>query len=126
MATPLGLETLTTLSATEPLFANDEDRAQAVGRFRRIVGYFEPLEKPSTRYGDDPVPRHKDLVHASINRPTIREAPRPSLCHRPHSPPLGAGDYVQVILRDMEDGVVREDGSTQLGDMLSVALQMKG
>lgn len=52
MATPLGLETLTTLSATEPLFANDEERAQAVGRFRRIVGYFEPLEKPSTRYGD--------------------------------------------------------------------------
>lgn len=52
MATPLGLETLTTLSATEPLFANDEDRAKAVARFRRIVGYFEPLEKPSTRYGD--------------------------------------------------------------------------
>lgn len=36
----------------EPFFANDEERAQAVGRFRRIVGHLESLEKPSTRYGD--------------------------------------------------------------------------
>lgn len=52
MAAPLGLEALTNLSAAEPPFANDEDRAQAVGRFRRIVGHLESLEKPSTRYGD--------------------------------------------------------------------------
>lgn len=38
----------------------------------------------------------------------------------------GAGEYIHVLLRDMEDGVVREDGSTQLGDLLSIALQMKG
>lgn len=36
----------------EPFFANGEERAQAVGRLRRIVGYFEPLEKPFARYGD--------------------------------------------------------------------------
>jgi hypothetical protein len=36
-----------------------------------------------------------------------------------------AGEYIQVLLRDMEDGVVREDGSTQLGDLVSMALGMK-
>lgn len=35
----------------------------------------------------------------------------------------GAGEYIKVILRDMEDGVVREDGSTQLGALVNVALQ---
>ena len=38
----------------------------------------------------------------------------------------GAGDYIQVILRDMEEGVVRGDGLTQLGDMLRIGLQMRG
>ena len=39
----------------------------------------------------------------------------------------GAAGYIEDILRDMEDGRrVREDGSTQLGLMLSVALQMRG
>ncbi|KAK4194664.1 hypothetical protein QBC40DRAFT_290317 [Triangularia verruculosa] len=38
----------------------------------------------------------------------------------------GAGAYIEILLRDMEAGVVREDGSTQLGDLLSIALQMKG
>lgn len=37
----------------------------------------------------------------------------------------GAGEYINVILRDMEDGVVREDGSTQLGALVNVALQIK-
>ncbi|KAK3366411.1 hypothetical protein B0H63DRAFT_424236, partial [Podospora didyma] len=32
----------------------------------------------------------------------------------------GAGDYIRVILRDMEDGVVREDGSTQLGVLVNL------
>ncbi|KAK0655416.1 hypothetical protein B0T16DRAFT_396876 [Cercophora newfieldiana] len=36
----------------------------------------------------------------------------------------GAGEYINVILRDMEDGVVREDGSTQLGALVNLALQM--
>lgn len=31
MAAPLGLEALANLSAAEPPFANDEDRAHAVG-----------------------------------------------------------------------------------------------
>lgn len=34
----------------------------------------------------------------------------------------GAGDYIDKILRDMEDGIVREDGSTQLGVLVNLAL----
>ncbi|KAK0703046.1 hypothetical protein B0T26DRAFT_744173 [Lasiosphaeria miniovina] len=36
----------------------------------------------------------------------------------------GAGDYIKVILRDMEDGVVREGWSTQLGALVNAALQI--
>lgn len=63
MATPLGLDALTTLSAADPPFANDDDRAQAVGRFRRIVGHFEALEieKPASP------PQHGD----GYNRPAL-------------------------------------------------------
>lgn len=64
-------------------------------------------------------------THPSIDPPSERLlALHSAIGHILHL--SGAGDYIQVILRDMEDGVVREDGSTQLGDMLSVALQMKG
>jgi len=34
----------------------------------------------------------------------------------------GAADYINAILSDMEDGVVREDGSTQLGALVNAAL----
>ena len=37
----------------------------------------------------------------------------------------GAGEYINVILKDMEDGAVQEDGSTQLGALVNVALQIK-
>lgn len=38
-------------AAAQPSFANVQERAQAVGRFRRIVEYFEAAEPPaSTRY----------------------------------------------------------------------------
>lgn len=36
----------------------------------------------------------------------------------------GAGEYINAILRDMEDGMVREDGSTQLGALVNAALQI--
>lgn len=36
-----------------------------------------------------------------------------------------AGEYINTILRDMEDGtLVQEDGSTQLGALVNVALQI--
>ncbi|KAK3366603.1 hypothetical protein B0T24DRAFT_366219 [Lasiosphaeria ovina] len=37
-------------SAAQPLFANAQERTQAVGRFRRIVNYFEAAEQPAPRY----------------------------------------------------------------------------
>ncbi|KAK4201575.1 hypothetical protein QBC40DRAFT_305880 [Triangularia verruculosa] len=38
----------------------------------------------------------------------------------------GAGNYISVILRDMEAGEVRADGSTQLGAIVNAALVIKG
>jgi len=46
------LEGLIDISVAEPLFANEQERTQAVGRFRRIVDYFEAAEQPAPRYGD--------------------------------------------------------------------------
>jgi hypothetical protein len=46
------LEGLIDFSASEPLFANEQERAQAVGRFRRIVDHFEAVEQTASRYGD--------------------------------------------------------------------------
>ncbi|KAK0743905.1 hypothetical protein B0T18DRAFT_448480 [Schizothecium vesticola] len=46
------LEGLIDFSAAEPFFANEEERAKAVGRFRRIVDHFEALERPTSRYRD--------------------------------------------------------------------------
>ena len=64
-------------------------------------------------------------THPSIDPPSERLlALHSAIGHILHL--SGAGDYIQAILRDMEDGIVREDGSTQLGDLLSIALQMRG
>lgn len=64
-------------------------------------------------------------THPSIDPPSERLlALHSAIGHILHL--SGAGEYIHVLLRDMEDGVVREDGSTQLGDLLSIALQMKG
>ncbi|KAK4174641.1 hypothetical protein QBC36DRAFT_312770 [Triangularia setosa] len=38
----------------------------------------------------------------------------------------GAEGYIDCILENMDHGVVREDGSTQLGALASVALQIRG
>jgi hypothetical protein len=35
----------------------------------------------------------------------------------------GAGEYIDRILRDMEEGIVRADGSTQLHLMVQLAVQ---
>jgi len=37
----------------------------------------------------------------------------------------GAGDYINKILEDMEDGMVREDGSTELGVLVNLALKVQ-
>ncbi|KAH6635818.1 hypothetical protein F5144DRAFT_591152 [Chaetomium tenue] len=65
------------------------------------------------------------LTHPSIDPPSERLlALHSAIGHILHL--SGAGDYIHVLLQDMEDGVVREDGSTPLGDLLNVALQMRG
>src|ERR1051325_11396394 len=44
------LEGLIDFSATEPVFANEQERAQAIGRFRRILDHFEAAEPPAPRH----------------------------------------------------------------------------
>jgi hypothetical protein len=38
-------------AAANPLFADEQQRAQAFGRFRRIVNYFEDAQQPAPRRG---------------------------------------------------------------------------
>ena len=38
---------------------------------------------------------------------------------------LSAGEYINVILRNMQNGVVREDGSTQLGALVNFTLRIR-
>lgn len=37
----------------------------------------------------------------------------------------GAGNYISNILRDLEDGIVRSDGSTELGVLVDLALKVQ-
>lgn len=46
------LEGLIDFSTADLLFANEQQRAQAVSRFRRIVNYFEAAEKQGSSYDD--------------------------------------------------------------------------
>ena len=38
----------------------------------------------------------------------------------------GAGEYIDKVLRDMEDSVARSDGTTELGSMISLRLHQRG
>ncbi|KAK0657948.1 hypothetical protein B0T16DRAFT_402788 [Cercophora newfieldiana] len=65
------------------------------------------------------------FTHPSIDPPSERLlALHSAIGHILHL--SGAGDYVQAILNDMETGVVQQDGSTQLGLLVNLALQMRG
>jgi hypothetical protein len=71
-------------------------------------------------------PIHRTLFsHASIDPPSKRLLELHSaIGHVLHL--SGAGGYIDEILRDMRDGTaVREDGSTQLGALVNVALQIR-
>ena len=48
----LSLEDMIDFSEAGPIFENSQQRAQAVGRFHRIVAHFEDTEPASSRYGD--------------------------------------------------------------------------
>ncbi|KAK4182728.1 hypothetical protein QBC35DRAFT_509405 [Podospora australis] len=63
------------------------------------------------------------FLHPSIDPPLRRLLELHSaISHVLHL--SGASEYINMILRNMEDGVVREDGSTQLGAMVNVALRI--
>ena len=64
------------------------------------------------------------FMHPSVDPPSERLlALHSAIGHILHL--SGAGDYIQAILDDMEKGVVREDGSTQLGVLVNLALRMR-
>lgn len=64
------------------------------------------------------------LVHPTIDPPSERLLALH--CAIAHILRLsGAGDYINKILRDREDGIVRQDGSTPLGILVNLALQAR-
>ncbi|KAK3366604.1 hypothetical protein B0T24DRAFT_633337 [Lasiosphaeria ovina] len=66
------------------------------------------------------------FIHPSIDPPSERLlALHSAIGHILHL--SAAGDYIEHILRDMEDvQVAREDGKTQLGVLVSLALRTRG
>ncbi|KAK0654984.1 hypothetical protein B0T16DRAFT_450731 [Cercophora newfieldiana] len=65
--------------------------------------------------------RRTFFEHPSIDPPSERLlALHSAIGHVLHL--SGAGEYIDRILRDLEDGMVREDGSTQLGPLVNLAL----
>lgn len=74
---------------------------------------------------EDHLPVTRTLFqHPTIDPPSERLlALHRAIAHILHL--SGAGDYIDKILRDMEDGVVREDGSTELGVLVDLALKVR-
>ena len=65
------------------------------------------------------------FTHATIDHPSQRLLTlHCAIAHILHL--SGAGDYIEKILRDMELGFVCEDGSTQLGLMVQLAMSVHG
>ncbi|OAX83209.1 hypothetical protein ACJ72_02426 [Emergomyces africanus] len=107
--------------------------------YRRLFGefeiYFEPIEGAYNRYTIKSAERNPILRDRSL--PVTRTLSlSPSCTIDPPSSRLlkvhraialilqfsGAGEYIENILRDMEDPQVKEDGSTHLGRLLSLRL----
>jgi len=64
------------------------------------------------------------FTHLTIDPPSRRLlALHYAIAHILHL--SGAGDYIDRILRDMEDGIVRGDGSTELGVIVDLALRVQ-
>ncbi|EDN11043.1 predicted protein [Histoplasma mississippiense (nom. inval.)] len=107
--------------------------------YHRLLGefeiYFEPIEGAYNRYmikstERDPILRDRLLpVTRTLSLSPSRTIDPPSSrllkVHRAIALILklsGAGEYIENILRDMEDVKVKEDGSTNLGRLLSLRL----
>ena len=108
------------------------DVHQAFGKFKDFLRAYD-RRSPHTyrigtfrswRAGQFPITR-TFFAHPSIDPPSERLlALHSAISHILHL--SDARWYIDQVLRNMEDGIVREDGSTQLGLMLRVALQMRG
>jgi len=104
--------------------------------FGNLKIYFKhlPEDAPSTYYIGtfrapflvEPIPLTRTLfTHPTIDPPSQRLLTlHYAIAHILHI--SGAGDYIDEILRDMELGFVCEDGSTQLGLMVQLALGVHG
>nr|KMM67747.1 hypothetical protein CPAG_04080 [Coccidioides posadasii RMSCC 3488] len=107
--------------------------------YHRLLGefeiYFEPIEGVHNRYiirstERDPILRDRLLpitrtLTLSPSRTIEPPSPRLLKVHRAIALILklsDAGEYIENILRDMEDVKVEEDGSTNLGRLLSLRL----
>jgi hypothetical protein len=68
--------------------------------------------------------RRTFFEHPSIDPPSERLlALHSAIGHVLHF--SGAGEYIDRILEDLEDGMVREDGSTRLGPLVNLALGVR-
>jgi hypothetical protein len=102
--------------------------------FRQYDIFFEPVpDSPPHTYRistflppglEDSLPTTKTLfAHPTTDPPSERLlALHCAVAHILHL--SDAGDYINKILRDMEDGVVRGDGSTELGVLVDLALKV--
>ncbi|KAK5660689.1 hypothetical protein OQA88_12053 [Cercophora sp. LCS_1] len=105
---------------------------KSFGQYEIFFEHLPDADAPSTyRIGTflqpalaRPLPVVKTLfAHSTIGPPSERLlALHRAIAHILHL--SGAGDYIDTILKDIEDGVVREDGSTQLGLMVDLALRV--
>ena len=73
-----------------------------------------------------PLPLVRTLfTHPTIDSPSERLlAIHYAIAHILHL--SAAGEYIDKVLRDMEEGIVRGDGSTQLGLMVQLAMSVHG
>jgi len=98
------LEGLIDFTTTEPSFANEQERAQAVGRFRRIVGYFEAVEQPALRDGGGY--NRPALVRYTFEYARSQES---------------KDSFLRVFFRSLAIGMLDDDDNVNLSDDCVVA-----
>lgn len=104
------------------------------GGFGKFELFFEPVSEKRDTYeikSLDPIVQARSelpIVRTFLlteNRPIEPPSPQLLLLHRAIAHVLylsGAGEYIDQIIRDLEETGVRADGSTDLGRLVNVAL----
>ncbi len=105
--------------------------------FGSLFVYFEPESGFENRY----TIKTTDLIHTRPALPITRDLfitqdrsidppmPRLLAIHRACCLIMhlsGAGDYIDKVVRDMEEIGIKSDGTTELGSMLSLRLHQRG